>query len=124
MRKGQIVKIVAEVITTYAFDVFRRNTDTAWKIIHEPPLVSSGDKSNYRCLCRLEYDTPISVVLLGKTTIQTGIREPEHKYIDDYDPPTFYSDKHHKVWVVVAYSDTDNRYISPFYVLESDIILI
>jgi hypothetical protein len=115
MKKGQIVLARAEVITEYLSD----NKTQGWKLVHEPN--NSGEKTYSRCLYRLEYPAPTAVILLGKTSIQTGVLSPACQYIDDYEPAHLRSDKHHKVWAVVHYSDTDNRYTTPFYVLESDI---
>lgn len=125
MKKGQIVSVTATVITGYLYDEWTIFTGRSehWKLIHEPKN-NSNDKSNSRCLLRMEYQNPIQIVLIGKTTIQTGIRVPEIKSsYEDYDPPRFISDKHHKVWAAVTYSETDNRYTSPIYVLEDDVIL-
>ena len=115
MKKGQIVLASAEVITEYFSDCKTQG----WVLVHEPN--NAVDKTYSRCLYRLEYDPPLTVILLGKTTIQTGVLSPARQYIDDYEPAYLRSDKHHKVWVVVSYSETDHRYTSPFYVLESDL---
>lgn len=110
MKKGMILLAKAEVMTGYRGDF----SLLPWECIHNPSPLSK-DSQNLRCLFRRENDVPISVILLGKTTLQTGKRW-------GYDPPTFRADKHHKVWAVCSYSPTDNRYTTPFYVLEDDLI--
>lgn len=114
MKKSQIVLAKAEVMTGYTDDfIFSRVMK--WECIHAPNL----ENRNSRNLYRQEWEVPCPVILLGKTTIQTGIRTDGY---DLYEPPTFKADKHHKVWAVCSYSPTDNRYTSPFYILESDIV--
>ena len=117
MKKGMIVLAKAEVMTGYSGD-FIHSRELMWEGIHTP----HPENQNSRNLYRQEWEVPCPVILLGKTTIQTGMRKEPIQYVDDYEPPTLIADKHHRVWAVCSYSPTDNRYTSPFYVLENDLV--
>ena len=116
MNKGDIVNCSATVFTDYLDNVRVESV-----LLHEP----RGDgKLAKRCLYKSQFEKPIEVLLLGKTTIQTGIRRESWQGQEDYEPPYLDADKHHSVWVVCWYSSRDNRYYKPAYALETDLQIL
>lgn len=117
MNKGDIVNCSAVVFTDYPGEM---KTQRAI-LLHEP---RHDGKLDIRCLYKDQFEKPIEVLLLGKTTIQTGIRRESWQGQEDYEPPYLDADKHHSVWVVCWYSSRDNRYYKPAYALESDLQML
>ena len=114
MNKGDIGFVCAEVFTEYEVEF---QVHKGWVLLHRPNL--SG--TNLRCFYRKPLYNPTSVLVLGKTTIQTGSKHEAGEGVEDFEPAYLNSDKHHSVWVVCKFIPNNNRYFKPFYVLDEDL---
>jgi hypothetical protein len=117
-RIGDKVKAHAFVITKYYAEDFA--TRVGGSIIHSPSPKINSD--GIKCLVRVPQQ--VDGVIIGWTMRQTGRRYfghmPTGYDFDDYEPTTFESDKHHKVWLI-AKSNSSQRYFQPIACLEEDL---
>lgn len=114
MKKGQIAYCDAKVFTEYEVECFPHKN---WELLHRPNL----NGTNLRCLYREVLDTKMGVLVLGKTTIQTGAKHDAWEGVEDFEPAYLDADKHHSVWVVTKIYLNNDRFYKPFYALESDL---
>ena len=133
-KKGDMVRVFAEVHVTYFGDKDDRKHWKDWEVVHEPEDKSvffggldGHEPLDRKVLLRREIAGGRWGLVVGYTKKATGyywpsrIRFSQDGAGDDVDPPYLEQDKRHLVVVIEPCDVGDQRYRPTFYCFEEDL---